>query len=256
VTAGPGRRPIEHRVHSLGEVVSTQAEAARLAAEGAPEGTVVTAAHQSAGRGRRGREWLDVEGESLLMSIVLRPLIPPGLAPQLSLVAGVAVVDALRGAGVKAAIRWPNDVMAGTRKICGILPEAVTTREGTLEHVILGIGLNVNQRGFPAAIRARATSMRIETGRKHAVDLMRDAVLAALDGWYQRFVEAGLGALLPAWLERAQGIGGRARSADGSEGTVVGLASDGALLLRTDGGETVRVVAGEIATEVEHAAGH
>jgi BirA family biotin operon repressor/biotin-[acetyl-CoA-carboxylase] ligase len=256
VTTGARQRALGHTVHSLGEVASTQAEAARLAAHGAPEGTVVTASHQNAGRGRRGREWLDADGESLLMSILLRPPIPPRLAPQLSLVAAVAVVDALGAAGVKAAIRWPNDVMVGARKICGMLPEAVTTRDGALEYVILGIGLNVNQPDFPAPIRERATSMRIETGRRHAVDLMRDGALAALDRWYQCFVEAGLGAVLPAWLERAQGIGGRARSADGSEGVVVGLASDGALLLRTDGGKTVRVVAGEIAAEVEHAAGH
>ena len=256
MTTGAPSRALGRTIHRLGEVASTQGEAARLAAAGASEGTVVTATHQSAGRGRRGREWLDAPGESLLMSIVLRPRIPPNLAPQLSLVAAVAVVDALKSAGVAATIRWPNDVMVGERKICGMLPEAVTTREGTLEHVILGIGLNVNQRGFPAPIRTLATSMRIETGREHAVDGMLDAVLAALEGWYPRFVEGGLGALLPAWLERAQGIGSRARAAEGSEGIAVGLDSDGALLLRTDSGETVRVVAGEVAMEVENAAGH
>ena len=251
----PSRR-LGHSIHRLGAVVSTQGEAAGLAAAGASEGTVVTATHQSAGRGRRGREWLDAPGESLLMSIVLRPRIPPNLAPQLSLVAAVAVVDALKAAGVTATIRWPNDVMVGERKICGMLPEAVTAREGTLEHVILGIGLNVNQRDFPAPIRELATSARIETGRAHAVEEVLEVLLAGLDGWYGRFLEDGLVALLPAWLGRAQGIGRRARAADGREGVAVGLAADGALLLRTDSGETVRVVAGEVATEVEHAAGH
>lgn len=254
-TRGPSRG-LGHTIRRLGGVTSTQGEAAGLAAAGASEGTVVTATHQSAGRGRRGREWLDAPGESLLMSIVLRPPIPPVLAPQLSLVAAVAVVDALKSAGVTVTIRWPNDVMVGERKICGILPEAVTTREGALEHVILGIGLNVNQRDFPASIRTLATSMRIETGREHAVEQMLDAVLAALGGPYGRFVEAGFRSLLPAWLERAQGIGSRTRAADGREGIAVGLAADGAMLLRTDGGETVRVVAGEVATEVGHAAGH
>ena len=249
-------RPLGYAIHRLGVVASTQGEAARLAAAGAPEGTVVTATHQSAGRGRRGREWLDAPGESLLVSIVLRPAILPGLAPQLSLVAAVAVVDALGTAGVTATIRWPNDVMVGERKICGMLPEAVTTRGGTLEHVILGIGLNVNQRDFPASIRTLATSVRIETGRERAVEEMLQAVLAAIEGWYRHFVDGGLDALLPAWLGRAEGIGRRARAADGREGVAVGLAADGALLLRTDSGETVRVVAGEVTTEVEHAAGH
>jgi len=251
----PSRR-LGDTIHRLGAIASTQGEAARLAAAGASEGTVVTATHQSAGRGRRGREWLDAPGESLLMSIVLRPRIPPNLAPQLSLVAAVAVVDALGTVGVTATIRWPNDVMVGKRKICGMLPEAVTARAGTIEHVILGIGLNLNQRGFPASIRTLATSVRIETGREHAVEEMLQAVLAGLDGWYRHFVEGGLDALLPAWLGRAQGIGRRARSADGREGVAVGLAADGALLLLTDSGETLRVIAGEVATEVEHAAGH
>ena len=227
-----------------------------LAAAGASEGTVVTATHQSAGRGRRGREWLDAPGESLLMSLVLRPPVPPAEAPQLSLVAAVAVVDALGAAGVTATIRWPNDVMVAQRKICGMLPEAATTRQGTLAHVILGIGLNVNQRDFPGPIQALATSMMIETGRAHAVEEVLEAVSAALDGWYARFLGGGLGVVLPAWLGRAQGIGRRTHAADGREGVAVGLADDGALLLRTDSGETVRVVAGEVTTEVEHAAGH
>ena len=260
MTAGATVLTLGHTIHRLGEVVSTQIEAARLAAEGASEGTVVTATHQSAGRGRRGRLWLDAPGQSLLMSIVLRPAIAPGLAPQLSLVAAVAVADALADAlgssGVTAAIRWPNDVMVGTRKICGLLPEAVTTREGALEHVILGIGLNVNQADFPAPIRELATSMRIETGGERAVDEMLATVLAALEDRYQRFVQAGLGALLPAWLERAQGIGSRATAADGREGIAVGLDLDGALLLRTESGETMRVVAGEVTMEAVHAAGH
>ena len=254
-TRGPLQR-LGHIIHRLGAVASTQAEAAVLAAAGASEGTVVTATHQSAGRGRRGRAWLDAPGESLLMSLVLRPPVPPAEAPQLSLVAAVAVVDALGAAGVTATIRWPNDVMVAQRKICGMLPEAASTRQGTLGHVILGIGLNVNQRDFPDPIQALATSMMIETGRTHAVEEMLGAVLAALDAWYSRFLEGGLGALRPAWLGRAQGIGRRTHAADGREGVAVGLADDGALLLRTDSGETVRVVAGEVTTEVAHAAGH
>ena len=251
----PGRR-IGHTIHRLGVVTSTQGEAAWLASTGAADGTVVTATHQSAGRGRRGRPWLDAPGESLLMSIVLRPPIPPGRAPQLSLVGAVAVVDALRRIGVAAAIRWPNDVMVAERKICGMLPEAVTTPEGTLEHVILGVGINVNQDEFPAPLHIFATSVRIETGRPHAVEDMLGAVLASLDGWYGSFVDGGLVALLPAWLGRAQSIGRRARAADGREGVAVDLDADGALLLRTDSGETVRVVAGEVTMEAVHAAGH
>jgi BirA family transcriptional regulator, biotin operon repressor / biotin---[acetyl-CoA-carboxylase] ligase len=256
VTARAPSLRVGHTIHRFGAVASTQEEAARLAAAGAAEGTVVTATHQSAGRGRRGRAWLDAPGDNLLTSIILRPPIPPAATPQLSLVGAVAVVDALGAAGVTATIRWPNDVMVGKRKICGMLPEAATTREGTIDHVILGIGLNVNQRDFPDSIRTLATSLRIETGREHAIEEMLGAVLAGLDDWYRRFVEGGLGTILPAWLVRAQGIGRRVRAADGREGVAVGLAADGALLLRTDSGETVRVVAGEVTTEALHVAGH
>jgi BirA family transcriptional regulator, biotin operon repressor / biotin---[acetyl-CoA-carboxylase] ligase len=256
VTARGSGGAIGRTIHRLGAVLSTQGEAAALAAAGAADGTVVTATHQSAGRGRRGRQWLDAPGESLLLSIVLRPPVPPGRAPQLSLVTAVAVVDALGGAGVHAAIRWPNDVMVCERKICGILPEAVTTPEGALEHVILGIGLNVNQRDFPAPIGDVATSVRIETGRAHALEELLAALLGALGGWYRRFLEGGLAAIRPAWLERAQSIGRRARAADGGEGIAVDLDPDGALLLRTDGGALIRVVAGEVMMEAIHAAGH
>jgi biotin-(acetyl-CoA carboxylase) ligase len=98
--------------------------------------------------------------------------------------------------------------------------------------------------------------MMIETGRAHAVEEMLEAVLSALDGWYARFLVGGLSELRPAWLGRSQSIGRHTRAADGREGVAVGLADDGALLLRTDTGETVRVIAGEVRTEVEHAAGH
>jgi BirA family biotin operon repressor/biotin-[acetyl-CoA-carboxylase] ligase len=256
VTAHGSGAPIGHTIHRLGAVLSTQGEAAALAAAGAADGTVVTATHQSAGRGRRGRRWLDAPGESLLLSIVLRPLIPPGRAPQLSLVAAVAVVDALGRSGVRAAIRWPNDVMVGERKICGILPEAVTTAEGALEHVILGIGLNVNQRDFPAPIGDLATSVRIGTGREYAIEELLAVLLGTLGEWYRRFLEGGLAVIRPAWLERAQSIGRRARAADGREGIAADLDADGALLLRTDGGETMRVVAGLVMMEAVHAAGH
>jgi BirA family biotin operon repressor/biotin-[acetyl-CoA-carboxylase] ligase len=250
----PSRR-LGHTIHALGTVDSTQAEASRLAAVGAPEGTVVMASHQTAGRGRRGRQWLDAEGENLLMSVVLRPPVPPEQAPQLSLVGSVAMVDALRAsAGLRASIRWPNDVMMGERKICGMLPEATTSAPGALGHLVLGIGLNVNQAAFPESVRALATSVRLETGRESDVGEMMESVLAALDRWYTRFLAAGIDGVREAWLERSQSIGRRARTGDGREGVAVDLAHDGALLLRTDIGETLRIVAGDVTMEAADAA--
>ncbi|HEY4907928.1 MAG TPA: biotin--[acetyl-CoA-carboxylase] ligase [Methylomirabilota bacterium] len=252
----PSRR-LGHTIHAFGTVDSTQAEASRLAAVGAPEGTVVMASHQTAGRGRRGRQWLDAEGENLLMSVVLRPPVPPEQAPQLSLVGSVAMVDALRAsAGLRASIRWPNDVMMGERKICGMLPEATTSAPGALGHLVLGIGLNVNQAAFPEPVRALATSVRLETGRESDVGEMMESVLAALDRWYTRFLAAGIDGVREAWLERSQSIGRRARAGAGREGVAVDLARDGALLLRTDIGETLRIVAGDVTMEAADAARH
>ena len=119
-----------------------------LAADG--HQLVITARHQREGRGRLGRAWWDEAGESLLVSVLLRPAVAPTRVPQLGLVAGVAVVDAVTAAtGLTPGLRWPNDVMVGERKICGVLAEAATARDGTIERVILGIGLNVNQASFP-----------------------------------------------------------------------------------------------------------
>jgi BirA family biotin operon repressor/biotin-[acetyl-CoA-carboxylase] ligase len=172
-------------------------------------------------------------------------------------VGAVAVVDALRASvGLRAAIRWPNDVMIGERKICGMLPEAATSGPGTIDHVILGIGLNVNQAAFPEPVRALATSVRMETGRGSVVGLMMESVLAALDRWYTRFLDDGIDGVREPWLERAQSIGRRARAGDGREGVAVDLGHDGALLLRTDLGETVRILAGDVTMEAAHAARH
>ena len=135
---------MEFAVHALDTTDSTQSEAQRLAAAGAPEGTVVTARHQEAGRGRRGHEWWDAPGQSLLASVLLRPPGPVTTAPQLSLVGGLAVADALAAAaGVDARIRWPNDLLVDGQKICGILAEAASDGAGRLQHVILGIGINL-----------------------------------------------------------------------------------------------------------------
>ncbi len=218
---------------------------------------MVTASHQTVGRGRRGRLWLDHEGESLLMSVILRPPVPPGQAPQLSLVGAVAIVDALSAfGGLRATIRWPNDVMVGERKICGMLPEAATSGPGALGPLILGIGLNVNQSAFPEPLKALATSVRLETGRASDLDEVRKAVLAALDRWYARFLAAGVDGLREAWLARSQNIGRRTTAGDGRGGVAVDLGHDGALVVRTESGETLRILAGDVIMEAADAARH
>jgi BirA family transcriptional regulator, biotin operon repressor / biotin---[acetyl-CoA-carboxylase] ligase len=247
---------VQFAVHALDTTDSTQSEAQRLAAAGAPEGTVVTARHQEAGRGRRGHEWWDASGQSLLASVLLRPPGPVTTAPQLSLVGGLAVADALAAvAAVPARIRWPNDLLVDGRKVCGILAEASSDGTGRLHHVILGIGVNLAQTAFPDALADRATSLRLVTGRVLEADLVLAAVLEQLARHYDAWRIGGFAALRAAWLERSTLPGQRVRLPDGSDGVGVDVGDDGILVARAADGRLVHIVSGgTVEEETAHAA--
>ncbi len=231
-------------IHRVDVVDSTQSMLARLAREGAPDGTVVTARHQTGGRGRRGRAWWDAPGESLLLSVLLRPAVPAGHLSQLSLVAALAVTDALAAAaGVVGCIRWPNDVLVGGSKISGILPDAVCGTDGRVEHAIVGIGINLDQRSFPRELAGQATSLRLLTGRAHDPVRVEAAVLTALDVRYDTWLTGGFGALRDAWRSRSSTIGTRVGLPDGGNGVAVDVDGGGALLVDVGGGTLTRVVA-------------
>jgi BirA family biotin operon repressor/biotin-[acetyl-CoA-carboxylase] ligase len=255
-------------VHALDVTDSTQTEAQRLAAAGAPEGTVATALHQRAGRGRRGHDWWDAPGQSLLASVLLRPTGPVTAAPQLSLVGGLAVADALVAvASVPARIRWPNDLLVDGRKVCGILAEAASdgagdgvgagASAGRLHHVILGIGVNLAQTAFPEALADRATSLRLVTGRAPEADVVLAAVLEQLGRHYETWRAGGFAALRAAWLERSTLPGQPVRLPDGSDGVGVDVGDDGILVARAGDGRLVHIVSGGTAEEgMTHAARH
>jgi BirA family biotin operon repressor/biotin-[acetyl-CoA-carboxylase] ligase len=245
--ARAGARVIGRVIHALDEVGSTQAEVVRLAAEGAPEGAVVTARHQRAGRGRLGRAWWDQPGQSLLLSVLLRPPVASTRVPQLSLVGGLAVIDAVAAeTGLTPGMRWPNDVMVGERKVCGVLAEAATRADGGVDRVILGIGLNVNQESFPPDVAGRASSLRLLTGRVHDRERLLATLLEALDARYREFL-AESEDLRTAWRRHSVTLGAHVRAADGREGVAVDLDETGALLVRGEDGALLRVVSGEIA---------
>ena len=251
-------------LHARDSTDSTQTEVQRLAAQGAPEGTVVTARHQRAGRGQRGHEWWDDPGESLLLSVLLRPSSSPAAAPQISLVAGLAVADALATVGVTARIRWPNDLLVDDRKVCGILAEASSGRPAngadgveSLHHVILGIGINLNQTRFPESLADRATSLRLATGRVQDRDAMLSALLAQIERHYATWQTGGFTALRSAWLGRSLLPGQIVRLPDGTLGGGEDVRDDGVLLARAADGRLVSVVSGGAVEEVTaHAAGH
>jgi BirA family transcriptional regulator, biotin operon repressor / biotin---[acetyl-CoA-carboxylase] ligase len=150
-----------------------------------PEGTTVAADHQTDGRGRLGRTWEDAPGRAILVSVLLRPDAPMPLWPELSLVAGKAVATALRTeTGVDATLRHPNDVVIAGRKLAGVLPEASRGR------VVLGIGVNVNQRPeeLPSETVKPATSLRIELGRELERAPLLAAILRELERGYDEWV--------------------------------------------------------------------
>jgi BirA family transcriptional regulator, biotin operon repressor / biotin---[acetyl-CoA-carboxylase] ligase len=241
-------------VHTFEEIDSTQAALARLAAAGAPEGSVVVARHQTEGRGRRGRRWWDSPGDALLFSVLLNPPTPAARVPQLSLVAGLAVTDALEAAaGVSARLRWPNDVLIDGRKVCGILPDAVSLSHEHVGQVILGIGINVNQTAFPAELEDLATSLCIVTGTRHDPGALLSAVLEALERRYREWLDAGFVRAREEWQRRSSTVGRCVRTPEGHEGVAVGVSEDGALLVETADGMLVRVVSGP-AWEVERGA--
>lgn len=211
---------------------STSARARELAAAGAPHGTLVTAGEQSAGRGRQGRTWLAEPGDALLMSVVVRDV-----EPILPLAAALAVAETVEAvAGVEAAIKWPNDVWIDGRKVSGILLEG-RPQEGW---AVLGIGLNVRTREFPAELSDIATSLALA-----GAESSPDEVLAVLIERLDRWVGAAGPEILTAWGERDALRGRRIRWGAG-EGTAAGVDATGALKVELDDGGTATLDAGEV----------
>jgi BirA family biotin operon repressor/biotin-[acetyl-CoA-carboxylase] ligase len=233
-----------HSILRLPVVDSTQRVAFELAERGAPDGAVVVAGTQTAGRGRRGRGWHDAPGDCLLTSIVVRPRLHVRDLPQLSLATAVAAREALgRVASLDARLKWPNDVLVGGRKIAGVLLESRTV---VAPLVVIGVGINLRQRSFPEALEPVATSVLRETGRAITPETMLDALLASFDAWRGRLEREGFAPVRAAWLAVADTIG-RIVEAAGRRGTAVDLDEDGALLVR-DAEGLRRVVAGDVVT--------
>ena len=229
---------------------STQNLARDLARDGAPEGTVVIAESQTAGRGRLGRQWHSPAGCNLYCSLVLRPPLPPTAVPTFALVVGLAVADAAQPlVGARPALKWPNDVLLDGRKVAGILTELDAEIE-RVRYVIVGIGVNVNTEAFPEELATTATSLRLAAG--HPVDRARftGGLLAALEARYRRFLADGFAAMRPEWEASAALTGKEVRvtAPEGEvSGRVLGVDDDGALRLAGPRGE-LRVLAGEIST--------
>jgi BirA family biotin operon repressor/biotin-[acetyl-CoA-carboxylase] ligase len=231
------------------EISSTNDRAAAMAEQGAAEGCVVAANAQSAGRGRHGRTWASPAGAGLNVSVVFRPA--DRAVPLLTIAAGVAVAEGIQAAtGLTTDVKWPNDVYTHGRKVAGILAEASSANASrSIQHVVVGAGINIMPAAYPPEIVNRATSLEAELGRAVDRGLLLAEYLCALASRYQDLQDGRGEEVVGAWRARAASMLGRRVQWDapGSAGDGVALDIDetGALVVRTAAGP-VRVTAGEV----------
>ncbi len=252
--------PFAGRLHYFSTIHSTNSYAIEQAQAGAASGSVYIADEQTAGRGRGGHAWHSAPESGLYVSVLLRPSLSPDAALPLSLATGIAVRHAIAEVcGLTADIRWPNDVLLSGRKCCGILVETAVSGgagEGDtvqLRHVVVGIGINVNQTAFPEDLASLATSLRIESGRAWPRQTLLLALLSALhrevdslatgvEGLLERFEQASTWVrgkrvrVEDAGALQAGGQPARPPDAGGYTGVTEGLDARGFLLVRTPAG--------------------
>ncbi|RDU36368.1 biotin--[acetyl-CoA-carboxylase] ligase [Neobacillus piezotolerans] len=232
-------------------VDSTQKVALLLSQDKAPEGTLVVADEQTAGRGRMDRKWHSPKGTGIWMSLLLRPNIPPQKAPQLTLLAAVAVATAIEeAAGITPEIKWPNDLLVEGKKITGILTE-LQAESDRIHSVIIGIGMNVNQKigDFPEELKDIATSVAMETGSEASRSKIIREFCAQFEKLYLMYLEKGFYPIKLLWESYAKGIGGRmrARTYNGViEGRALGITDDGVLEIEGDGGKVHLIYSADI----------
>jgi len=247
---------METRLIILDEVESTQDAARDMALAGEPEGLAVMALKQTRGRGRLGRSWISPGGKNLALSWILRPALPPEEAALLGLLASISVAETIEAQGVAGVtLRWPNDVMAGDRKIAGILLDARVTGEQP-EFVIVGVGLNINSSldDFPTELHEQITSLFLCTGKEWDIEAAAHSLLERMGALYDRTKKEGCGFITALWKTRWEDQG-RMLTCNGITGLAEGLAADGALLLRTADGLLVRVTSGEASPSGIHDGG-
>ena len=232
------------------ETDSTNLRIKQLGDEGAPEGTLAVADSQSAGRGRRGRTWDSPAGSSIYMSVLLRPRILPDRAPMLTLVMACSVAEGIMDCeDVKVQIKWPNDIIINGRKLVGILTE-MSTQIDYINHVTVGVGINVNMTEFPEEIRGTATSLRLETG--HVVKRARliAAIMERLEQNYGIFLQTeDMSGLMEKYSSLLVNQGKEVMVLGAKEeykAYAVGINNTGELIVRREDGTEEAVYAGEV----------
>lgn len=242
-------RTVNITILSFDTIDSTNTEALRQARLGVQEGLCVVARQQTAGRGRHGRPWVSEKDAGLYFSIVLRPKMETQYLPLVTLMAAVAVHDALAEFGIEADIKWVNDLLVREKKICGILAETTDTNDGLA--VVVGIGINLKSSNFPPEIADTATSAADETDQKVTFEELSAALTRYISYFYSMVSEEdGPERIVYEWRRRSSYFSGK-RVRVVMEGETVygitdGLEPNGALRLRKEDGQVLVVQAGDV----------
>ncbi|MCI8667711.1 MAG: biotin--[acetyl-CoA-carboxylase] ligase [Dorea sp.] len=243
-TKWAGRRVVYYE-----ETDSTNIRAKDAGEKGGEHGTLFIAERQAAGKGRRGRAWESPAGTSIYMTLLLHPDFLPGKAPQLTLLMGVAVAEAIRQVtGLNAVIKWPNDIIFHGKKLCGILTE-MSTEIGCINYVVIGVGINVNQETFPEEIKDKATSLRLETGGRLRRAELIAAVMERFEVYYETFLKtkdlSGVRERYNRLLVNRNQEVKVIEPGNEYEAYAIGINDTGELLVRTKDGERA-IFAGEV----------
>lgn len=268
-----GTQWIGHNLYYYDSIDSTNAAAKKLAEEGAPDGSVIVADQQSAGRGRRGRAWASPAGANLYFTLLLRPAIAPDKASMLTLVMALAVATAIKGIlGIETVredvkteedgrgaiqegepmvgIKWPNDIVMDGRKACGILTElSLSVEQGSIDYLVIGVGINVGRQEFPVELQGHAIALEEISGHVSRSELL-NAVLSAFEGYYAEFLSTrDLSRIKEQYDALLVNAGRQVRVLDPKgefEGIARGICDTGELIVEMQDGERKTVYAGEV----------
>lgn len=230
---------------------STNNKAKLIAAEGAPEGSIVVAEYQSDGRGRKGRSWLSSTSEGICISLILRPVIPPTEVSKITLMTAVAIAETLLNlTDIDVKIKWPNDILVNGKKLAGILTE-MSMEIDAIDYVVVGLGLNINTDAdsFADEVKEIATSIKIETGTFFSrVEIIKE-FLSTFEAHYLDVQKNGFASILSRWKELSDIIGKTASVVEAGltiDGRIMDIAEDGTLILKDDAGKLYKIISGDV----------
>jgi BirA family biotin operon repressor/biotin-[acetyl-CoA-carboxylase] ligase len=239
------------RIYHFFRTDSTNRVGMELGYAGEPEGAVILAEEQTAGRGRAGRSWHSERAAGIYVTLLLRPKISPMQAPLLTMMAGLSAYAAIQAqTGLQLDLKWPNDLILNGKKLGGILTE-MHADTSLVRFVIVGIGINVNQEKFPGELNGIATSLHAETGKNQSRLELLARLLREFESDYNRFLREGAASVTERFTKASSyAMGKKVRVTNGAEsfsGVTAGLAPEGLLQVEREDGKTVMVIAGDVA---------